>query len=138
MSIYMISSYILEQYQLTSNSDALITASTIREIHTETGLTISNLRTHGVTEWEVPEKTVNIVRQDHTPNLKYIVFLFRTSSYTGELKSSAERQMEWMTLDEIRRRNLAPHIAQYIRVLQEDNVPQTYGISRKDLTIIGG
>ena len=33
-----------------------ITASTVREIREETGLTASNLRMCGVVEWEVPEK----------------------------------------------------------------------------------
>ena len=33
-----------------------ITASTVREIREETGLTVSNLRMCGVGKWEVPEK----------------------------------------------------------------------------------
>ena len=112
-----------------------ITASTVREICEETGLTISNLRMCGIVEWEVPEKPINVVWQDNIPNSKYIVFLFRTSSYTGELKSSAEGQMEWMTLDDMRKGGLAPHMEQYIQVLLEDDVPQAYGISGKELLI---
>ena len=53
----------------------------------------------------------------------------RTSTYTGELSSSAEGQMEWMTLDEMRKGGLAPHMEEYLRVLLEDDVPQAYGIS---------
>ena len=64
-----------------------------------------------------------------TANSKYIVFLFRTSSFTGKLKSSAEGRMEWMTLDDMRRGGLAPHMEQYLSVLLEDDVPQAYGIS---------
>ena len=55
--------------------------------------------------------------------------MFRTNTFTGELKSSAEGRMEWMTLDEMRRDGLAPHMEEYIRVLLEDDVPQAYGIS---------
>ena len=106
-----------------------ITASTVREIREETGLTVSNLRMCGVVEWEVPEKPKNTVWQDNIPNSKYIVFMFRTSTFTGELKSSAEGKMEWMTLDEMRRGGLAPHMEEYIRVLLDDDVPQAYGIS---------
>ena len=106
-----------------------ITASTVREIREETGLTVSNLRMCGVVEWEVPEKPQSTVWQDNIPNSKYIVFMFRTSSFTGELKSSAEGRMEWMTLDEMRQDGLAPHMEEYIRVLLEDDVPQAYGIS---------
>ncbi len=115
-----------------------ITASTVREIREETGLTVSNLRMCGVVEWEVPEKPKNTVWQDNIPNSKYIVFMFRTSTFTGELKSSAEGRMEWMTLDEMRQGNLAPHMEEYIRVLLEDDVPQAYGISGSGiLEVIG-
>ncbi|NLT46228.1 MAG: NUDIX domain-containing protein [Thermotogaceae bacterium] len=106
-----------------------ITASTVREIREETGLSVSSLRMCGVVEWEVPEKPKSTVWQDNIPNSKYIVFMFRTSTYTGELKSSAEGRMEWMTLDEMRRGELAPHMEEYLRVLLEDDVPQAYGIS---------
>jgi hypothetical protein len=66
-----------------------------------------------------------------TADSKYIVFLFRTSNFTGKLKSSAEGRMEWMTLDDMRRGGLAPNMEEYIRVLLEDDAPQAYGISGK-------
>lgn len=106
-----------------------ITASTIREIREETGLTVSNLRMCGVVEWEVPEKPQSTVWQDNIPKSKYIVFMFRTNTFKGKLKSSAEGQMEWMTLDEMRNGSLAPHMEQYLSVLLEDDIPQAYGIS---------
>lgn len=34
--------------------------------------------------------------------------MFRTSTFTGELKSCAEGRMEWMALDEMRRGSLTP------------------------------
>ena len=106
-----------------------ITASMVREIREETGLTVSNLRMCGVVEWEVPEEPKNTVWQDNIPNSKYIVFMFRTSTYSGDLNSSAEGRMEWMTLDEMRKGGLAPHMKEYIRILLDDDVPQAYGIS---------
>lgn len=106
-----------------------ITASTVREIREETGLTVSNLRMCSVVEWEVPEKPKSTVWQDNISNSKYIVFTFRTSTYTGDLKFSTEGHMEWMTLDEMRKGGLAPHMEEYIRVILEDEVPQAYGIS---------
>jgi 8-oxo-dGTP diphosphatase len=106
-----------------------ITASTIREIREETGLTVSHLRMCGVVEWEVPEKPQSTVWQNNIPKSKYIVFMFRTNTFTGELKSSAEGRMEWMTLDEMRHGGLAPNMEKYIRVLVDDDVPQAYGIS---------
>ena len=106
-----------------------LTASTVREIREETGLTVSNLRMCGVVEWETIGKRAEGSPAEVTDNSKYIVFMFRTSTFTGELKSSAEGQMEWMTLDEMCKGGLAPHMEQYLRVLLEDDVPQAYGIS---------
>ena len=106
-----------------------ITASTVREIREETGLTVSNLRMCGVVEWETIGERAEGSPAEVDANSKYIVFMFRTSTFTGELKSSAEGRMEWMTLDEMRRGGLAPYMEEYIRVLLEDDVPQAYGIS---------
>jgi 8-oxo-dGTP diphosphatase len=106
-----------------------IMASTVREIREETGLTVSNLRLCGVVEWEVPEKPQHTVWQDNIPNSKYIVFMFRTCAFSGELKSSTVGQREGMTLNEMRSGGLAPFMAEYLRVLLEDEVLQAYGIS---------
>ncbi len=116
-----------------------ITASTVREIREETGLTVSNLRMCGVVEWETIGKRTDGSPAEVANDSKYIVFMFRTSTFTGELKSSAEGQMEWMTLDEMRKGGLAPHMEEYIRVMVEDDVPQAYGISGSGLLgIVGG
>jgi len=106
-----------------------ITASTVREIREETGLAVSNLRQCSVVEWEPRGKRADGSPAEVADNSKYIVFMFRTSTFTGKLKSSPEGRMEWMTLDEMRRGDLAPHMEEYIRVLLEDDVPQAYGIS---------
>ena len=116
-----------------------ITASTVREIREETGLTVSNLRMCGVVEWEtIGERTPGSPAEVEV-NSKYIVFMFRTSTFTGELKSSGEGRIEWMTLDEMRHGGLVPHMEEYLRVLLEDDVPQAYGISGSNqLTCVGG
>ena len=106
-----------------------ITASTVREIREETGLTVSNLRMCGVVEWETIGERTDGSPAEVEANSKYIVFMFRTSNFTGELISSTEGWVEWMTLDGMRRGNIAPHMEEYIRVLLEDDVPQAYGIS---------
>ena len=106
-----------------------ITASTVREIREETGLTVSSLRLCGVVEWETIGKRAEGSPAEVADNSKYIVFMFRTSVFSGELNSSAEGRMEWMTLDEMRRGGLAPFMEQYLRVLLEEDVPQAYGVS---------
>lgn len=109
-----------------------VTASAIREIREETGLTVGGLRMCGIVEWEVPEQKKEQYSQDDIPGSKYIVFMFKANRWTGELQSSEEGRMEWMTLDEMRVGKLAPHMAEYLRVLLEDDVPQAYGISGSD------
>ena len=105
-----------------------ITASMVREIREETGLTVSNLRMCGVVEWETIGERADGSPAEVEANSKYIVFMFRTSTYSGDLKSAAEGG-EGMTRDEMRHSGFAPHMNEYIRVLLEDDVPQAYGIS---------
>ena len=95
----------------------------------ETGLTVSNLRMCGVVEWETIGERADGSPAEVTANSKYIVSMFRTSTFTGELKSSAEGRMEWMTLDERCLGGFAPHMEEYIRVMLDYDVPQAYSIS---------
>ena len=106
-----------------------ISDSVVREIREETGLTVSKLRMCGVVEWETIGERADGSPAEVAANSKYIVFMFRTSTYSGELQSSAEGKMEWMTLEDMCKGGLAPHMEEYIRVLLEDEVPQAYGIS---------
>lgn len=106
-----------------------VTASAVREICEETGLSIGNLRLCGIVEWETIGDRTKGSPAEVSSDSKYIVFMFRASTWTGELKSSSEGKMEWMTLDEMRAGRMAPHMEEYLRVLLEDNVPQAYGIS---------
>lgn len=116
-----------------------VTASVIREVHEETGFVVSNLRLCGIVEWEIVGEPSEDDAAEVTADSKYIVFLFRTKTFTGELKSSEEGKMEWMTLDEMRRGGLAPHMDKHIRVFLDDDVTQAYGISGSNkLEIIQG
>ena len=100
-----------------------IVESTIREMKEETGLIVSNLQNCGFVQWYNPAK-----------DLQYIVFLFKTNTYTGTLKDSAEGNVRWMTLDEMRSGNLAPNMDRYIDVILNDNLPQVYGVVGSGLT----
>ena len=100
-------------------------ASVIREVQEETGLTVSNLQNCGYIQWYNPIK-----------QSQYFVFLFKTSSYSGELQGSSEGNVKWMTLDEMLAGPLAPNMKQYLTVFQNDDIPQAYGISGKGLNIV--
>ena len=116
-----------------------VTASVVREIREETGLTVSDLRLCGIVEWETIGRPSEDSAAEVTADSKSIVFLFRTQTFTGDVKSSEEGRMEWMTLDEMRRGGLAPHMEEHIRVLLDDDVTQAYGINGSDrLDVIKG
>lgn len=113
-----------------------IVASTIREVREETGLTTSNLHFCGVVEWEVMGQPSKDSPTEVVPNSKYIVFMFRTETFSGTLHSSAEGSMEWMTLETMKNGKLAPNMDKYLQVLLDDNVCQAYGFSGGSLNII--
>lgn len=99
-----------------------VIASVIREVREETGLTITDVVPAGYIQWYNPDR-----------QSQYFVFLFKTSSYSGELKGSAEGNVKWMTLDEMLSGKLAPNMQKYLAVFQNENIPQAYGISGKGL-----
>ena len=102
-----------------------VVASVIREVQEETGLTVSNLQNCGYIQWYNPIK-----------QSQYFVFLFKTSTFSGELSGSVEGNVKWMTLDEMLAGNLAPNMTKYLAVFQNKNIPQAYGISGQVLKII--
>ena len=65
-----------------------------------------------------------------------IVFLFRTTSYSGEIRSSYEGPVEWMTLDEMRAGGMAPNMEEHIRVMLDGNVNEAYGLSGQTLRLL--
>lgn len=74
-----------------------IIPSTIREIKEETGLDVTNLIPCGFKDW-----------YDYKKKERYIVFFFKTSSYSGTLmEESKEGKNEWLSIDEIRNGKVA-------------------------------
>lgn len=102
-----------------------VVASVVREVREETGLTVTDLKNCGYIQWYNPERQSN-----------YFVFLFKTSSYSGELKPSREGTVSWMTLSEMLAGHLAPNMKKYLTVFQNESIPQAYGISGEKLELI--
>ena len=70
-----------------------ITDCVIREMKEETGLTIEKPVLCGIKEW---------INEDCS---RYIVFLFKTDSYSGELASSSEGRVFWLEIDDVLKTN---------------------------------
>ncbi len=67
-----------------------------REIKEETGLVVNSIQFCGVKQF-FPED------ED-----RYIVFLYKATSYSGEITSSSEGNVEWTPLEKIKEITLAP------------------------------
>lgn len=102
-----------------------VVASVIREVREETGPTITDVVPAGYIQWYNPDR-----------QSQYFVFLFKTSSYSGDLKGSVEGNVKWMTLDKMLAGKLAPNMKKYLAVFQHEDIPQAYGISGKTLKIV--
>ena len=97
-----------------------ITDSVIREIREETGLEISDLRMCGVKDW---------MRDDGS---RYIVFLYKTNTFEGDLTSSYEGKVWWAPLDELQKMNLPRSMHSMLRVFLEDDITEQYLYKKND------
>lgn len=91
--------------------------STIREVKEETGLDISNLELCGIKQW--------IQKRGRR---RYIVLLYRTSRFSGELKSSGEGEVFWIRRADLDQYKLAPGFEYMLRVFEDDAVSEDYEI----------
>ena len=84
-----------------------IVDSVIREMKEETGLTIENPQLCGIKEW---------INGDGS---RYIVFLFKTDRFSGELVSSEEGKVFWAERDEGLRMNWIWNMDGIMRVMED-------------------
>lgn len=84
-----------------------IVDSVIREMKEETGLTIENPQLCGIKEW---------INGDGS---RYIVFLFKTDRFSGELVSSEEGKVFWAERDEVLRMNWIWNMDGIMRVMED-------------------
>lgn len=83
-----------------------IIPSTVREVKEETGLDIENLIPCGFKDW-----------YDFKKKERYIVFFFKTSSYSGTLiEESKEGKNEWLSVDEIKSGKVAEDFMEMLNI----------------------
>ncbi|MBQ7934561.1 MAG: 8-oxo-dGTP diphosphatase [Lachnospiraceae bacterium] len=86
----------------------------IREVREETGLTISAPQMCGIKSW---------MREDGT---RYMVLLYKTNQFTGELKSSMEGEVYWVDLQELSGLPMATGMDGMLRVFLEEDLSEFY------------
>ena len=86
----------------------------VREIYEETGLTIHHPRLVGMKHWYTAE------------GIRYLVFLYRTSDFEGDLQSSDEGQVRWVARKELAELDLAYDMLNLLRVFEEKNLSELF------------
>ena len=81
-----------------------LTSSVIREMKEETGLDIKNPIPCGFKDW---------IQEDGT---RYIVLLYKTDQFSGELKSSSEGKVFWLDRSEINSANLIWNMRELLEI----------------------
>ena len=90
------------------------TKAVIREVWEETGLTIEAPKLCGLKQfWE----------DDGT---RYIVMLYKTDRFSGELRSSDEGRVFWIKRSELENYQLPVGFDQMIRVFEDDEIDEQY------------
>lgn len=94
--------------------DESFVESTIREIKEETGLTVSNLKLCGIKQFQTLD------------DARYIVLLYKTNCFEGELKSSYEGKVFWIKAEEIDNYPLAHHFRPMYEIFINEDMSEFY------------
>ncbi|MGT2757080.1 8-oxo-dGTP diphosphatase [Streptococcus ovuberis] len=90
-------------------------SSAIREVFEETGLTVSDLQLCGIKQFT------------HNEGLyRYIVFLYKTSTFSGDLCSSDEGEVFWLERSELMQHSLADGFAEMLPIFEDDQLSELY------------
>lgn len=101
--------------------------SAIREVYEETGLRLKNVQACGLIHWDCADG-------------KYMVHLYRSSDFEGELnrQASDEGSVEWIPLERLKdiriheSSRLAGYFGDYLRVFLDDGYHELYAWESKD------
>lgn len=89
----------------------------VREVKEETGLDVHNLKSCGIIHW-LNNKTFD----------RYIVFLYKTTEYSGDLTIDCnEGQSFWITIDELRNTPSENQTPKYLPMFLENKYNEAFG-----------
>ncbi len=86
----------------------------VREVFEETGLTVSELQMCGIKDW---------FRDDGT---RYVVLLYKTDKFEGELTSSDEGEVMWIPLAKMQGMEITESMKTMLKVFLEDNLSEQF------------
>ena len=88
--------------------------SVIREIREETGLVIKNPQPCGFKDWILEDGT------------RYIVLLYKTDQFEGELKNSREAKVFWLDRNDISSANLIWNMRELLEIFETDQYSEFF------------
>lgn len=88
--------------------------SVIREMREETGLTIEDPKLCGLCQFT------------HYQGLRYIVLLFKTDKFSGELHSSEEGEVFWLNREDIGQYKTVPDFGQILEAFENDDISEFF------------
>ena len=94
--------------------------SVIREIKEETGLTISNPQLAAVKNWQLEDGT------------RYIVFCYKATEFTGQLRSSEEGKVSWVEKDQLEKLDLSYDMLPLLEVMEDPDLSEYFYRKRTD------
>lgn len=89
-------------------NDETLEESVRREMKEETGLDVQNLEQCGVFDWNVPAE-----------HLRHVAILYRSSSFSGTLKASAEGPLRWIKESELASYPLSTDFEKVLAVMKK-------------------
>jgi len=94
--------------------------SVIREVYEETGLTIAAPKLVAVKDWEPDE------------GIRYIVFCYKATEFTGKLRSSDEGEVSWVEKDQLEKLDLSYDMLPLLEVMEDPDLSEYYYRKRTD------
>ena len=94
--------------------------SVIREVYEETGLTIADPKLVAVKDWEPDEGG------------RYIVFCYKATEFTGQLRSSEEGEVSWVEKDQLEKLDLSYDMLPLLEVMEDSDLSEYYYRKRTD------
>ena len=94
--------------------------SVIREVYEETGLTIVDPKLVAVKDWSLDDGG------------RYIVFCYKATEFTGQLRSSEEGEVSWVEKDQLEQLDLSYDMLPLLEVMEDPDLSEYYYRKRAD------
>ena len=89
-------------------------ASVIREVREETGLTVEDPVLCGIKQFQTDD------------NERYVVLFYKTDCFSGELRSSEEGEVFWISKNDLQNHTLSVDFMEMLQIFESDSLSEFY------------